>query len=203
MAEQGSMGLQGEGGWDVSFTVGSGRVSLRRFYLNKDQWGWKSELWRGPGEACSSKRRQHTPKALTGSTECMRTGKETATFHYIVLLDPCLFWAVERQSPVFMSWPETGMAQTLLQIPSLYVVAVPTLLFLCITCEIQKSALQALAVQVPYYRKTNFYPIWPSARDMTSANGGNELYFTPSGLESRGWVPAHTNVKFLSIKMFH
>lgn len=77
MAEQGSMGLQGEGGRDVSFTVGSGRVSLRRFYLNKDQWGWKSELWRGPGEACSSKRRQQTPKALTGSTECMRTGKET------------------------------------------------------------------------------------------------------------------------------
>lgn len=69
-------------------------------------------------------------------------------------MNPCLFWAAERQSPVFTSWLEIGMAQTLLQIPSLYVVAVPTLLFLCITCEIQKSALQALAVQVPLL---NFY----------------------------------------------
>lgn len=131
---------EGRIGWEISFYSG-----VRVVLIEKVRFAWRlMEVKEWAMERSRGRMfwEEETAKARVGVCSAWRiAGRLSTAFCYIVLLDLCLFWAVELCSSVFVSWPETGMAYALLWIPSFYVVAVPTLSFCCITFKIQEFVL--------------------------------------------------------------
>lgn len=139
-------GQQSKGGWDCK-----GRVGWMSVFTMGLGCHWESVIWVkiDGGERRIYKeiqgknvleRGDNWNKGSKWELRIVRNSWQAAHyFRCIVRLDLCLFWAIELQSSVVMSWLEIGMAHTLLQIAFLCVVTVPTLSFLCIICEIQES----------------------------------------------------------------